>query len=229
MSAKFEQSTSAGATATSVQATFSVNVKAGSTLVATTRIDTEAGITSSISDSLNGAWPARDMAQVETVDVHRSEIFKFYNTVAGVCTVTLSISGGVGHVLGLTILEYSGTLTTDPLDVTAGNQGADASVECGPVTMTKGGVIVTGWGYSFNQTTTLDADYAHLEQNTTGRLGSADRVTAAITDTAVHTASAANDWSSVTATYKEGPVPGAVIDYTAFPKPLIAERAQGVS
>jgi hypothetical protein len=69
--------------------------------------------------------------------------------------------------------------------------------------MTADGVIVTGLAAGGGQTLTLDTDYTELVANTTGRAHSAHRVTAAITDEAIHTWSESNLWTAATVTYKQ--------------------------
>ena len=203
------QDASAGATpAVTLKVAFGSNVTAGALIVVTARVGAT-GRTVTSTDTLANVY-SLDASKIQITDVHVNDIFSTYNSAGGANTVTINMSGA-GARMGMTIREYSGAATAvSPVDVSSNAIGADASVECGTLTMTKDGVIVTGWGYQNNQTTTLDTDYANLEQETTGRLGSAQRITTAITDEAIHTASASNNWSCVSVAYSEPAAGGAV-------------------
>lgn len=187
---------------TTVAVAYPSNVTSGNLLVCTTRGGDLSSQT--ISDNLGDAVAWTEAAGA-TADgdggLTRGKTFYKVCAASAACTVTLTMGNG-GVRRGLTIREYSGSHAT-PLDDTAGNTGADTSMECGSVTMTANGVIVTGWTHDSSQTTTADADYTQLVQNSTGRCGSAHRITTAITDEAIHTASASSNWAGFTATFKE--------------------------
>ena len=212
----------ANTSGSTVAVAFPSNVTSGGLIEVVARIS--ADTTCSITDTLLNTYTAGP-AILQATDSHK--VFKFW---------TISASGGANTVTatfgntlrkGIIIREFSGA-DAAPADDSATNTGADASVECGSVTMTADGLIVTGWGYSGTQTTTIDTDYTGLSENTTGRIGSAYRLTTAITDEAVHTASATNNWSAVTETYKESGGAPATAIRILFPAQTSAMGVGGV-
>lgn len=205
--AAFVQDASNGtALGTSVAVAFGSNVTAGNLITVVVRANTNDAPSWTVTDSLGNTY-VEDEAQFQSTDLTTTRIYRASNISGGANTVTFAGTNNIRR--GIVIKEFSGLDTTSPLDVTNSNQGTDASVECGSVTMTADGVIVIGWGYSGAQTTTIDTDYANLEQNTTGRLGSCNRVTTAITDECINTASASNNWTACTVTYKNASAGGA--------------------
>lgn len=192
---------------TTVAVAYPGNVTSGNLLVCTTRCG-DLG-SQAISDNLGDAVSWTEAAGA-TADgdsgLTRGKTFYKIAGASAACTVTLTI-GTSGVRRGLAIREFSGS-DASPLDDTAGNTGADTSMECGSVTMTANGVIVTGWTHSSTQTTTIDTDYTESVENTTGRCGNAHRITSAITDEAIHTASANSNWAGFTATFKEAGAAG---------------------
>jgi|SRR5688572_21907207 len=194
------QKISAGsAAATSVNAVFPGNVTAGNNIHVGVVVDV-VGRTLTVSDSLGNTYALDQSVPFDT----NTKVIATYtakNITGGACTVTFGISGASTRI-GISVREFSGEHTTAPLDQIGSGNGADSSVECGSVTMTAAGVIVTVHGMQNNTTTTLDTDYAELSENTTGRLAMGHRVTAAITDQAIHTLSGATDWGASTTTYK---------------------------
>jgi len=202
------QLAAAGSTAagTTVAAAFPGNVTSGNLLTCTTR--TSVDDTHTISDDLADGVPwVEDNTVLHAVDLHRSRVFSKKAGASAACTVTLTT--GTSQRRGLTIREFTNPATTH-LDDAATGQGADASVECGSVTLANQGAILSAWSYQGGQTTTLDTDYVSLVENTTGRVGCGHRISAAATDEAVHTASAINNWAGLDTAYvSPAPVGGA--------------------
>jgi hypothetical protein len=205
------QKASAGsASATSVQAAFPGNVTAGSNIHVGVGVDA-VGRTLTITDNLGNTY---ELDQSVVYDGNTKTVAQYTakNVSGGACTVTFGISGA-GARVAISIRECSGEDTTTPLDQVASGNGSDSSVECGSVTMTVAGIIVTAHGMQNNTTTTLDTDYAELSENTTGRIAMGHRITAAITDQAIHTLSGNTDWGASTTTYKEAAVGGGFVPY----------------
>lgn len=213
----------AGAT---VAVAFPGNVTSGNLLVCTTRGGdlSSQTITDNLADGVSWTEAAGATADGDG-GLTRGKTFYKIAGASAACTVTFTM-GNSGLRRGLTIREFSGS-DAAPLDDTAGNTGADTSIECGSVTMTVAGAIVTGWTHDSSQTTTLDADYAELVQNSTGRCGSAHRITSAITDQAIHTASANSNWAGFTATFKEaGAGGGSILLFVARDMANIADMKE---
>lgn len=200
------QKISAGsASATSVNATLPGNATAGNNIHVGVNMDV-VGRTLTVSDGLGNTYTLDQSipydGNTKTVATYTAK-----NIAGGACTVTFAISGAAARI-AVSVREFSGEDTTTPLDQVGSGTGSDSSVECGSVTMTAAGVIVTAHGMQNNTTTTLDTDYAELSENTTGRIAMGHRVTAAITDQAIHTLSANTDWGASTTTYKEASAGG---------------------
>jgi hypothetical protein len=150
----------AGTTA-STTISFASNVTAGNTLFLDVRVGAN-GVTITVSDNLNGTWPA--------VDVQSNQVggeincFSFPNTKAGACTVTVGLSAS--NTLRLAVEEVSGLVSSSVLDQTATNLAASGTAATvGPITVTTPSSYVRFILDSFNGQTysnfglwNLDAD-----------------------------------------------------------------------
>jgi hypothetical protein len=233
MSAGYVQKAANGeSVGTTVAVAFPSNVTVGNQIVVTIR-KRLAGETGSISDNLGNTYTAVEVDQ----NVDGSEPASFYRcksiATGGACTVTYTASGTSGRH-GITVREFSGLDSSAALDASNKNTGSgDASVECGAVTTSAAGVIVTGVSTGGGQTLTADSDYAEAISNTTGRASSAHRITTtALTgEEAIHTLSAAVAWGSVVGAAKEaaGPVTHATTGVLVGPGAAVAGTASSAT
>lgn len=202
MAAAFVQDASNGATpVTSVAIAFASDVTAGNQLNVIVRSLTSDVGSWTITDTLLHTY-VEDVTTTSEAGLVTIKTYRVSNCSGGANTVTFAGSGSQRR--GIVVKEFSGLDTTSPLEDSEVNSGSgDTSVEFGSVTLAGDGLILIGWCYNSGQTTTLDTDYANLEENTTGRCGAANRViTGGITDAAINTASATVDFGAVAAGYK---------------------------
>jgi hypothetical protein len=138
-------------TATTIAATFPRAVRATSTLVAFIQ-STDTATSATISDSVNGSWPAA-IASVDDTDstaLAWSAIFAIKNTAAGTPTVTATY-GASTSFRGIVIMEIA-NVSTSALDKnTQQNQatpgtGADGVTSGNTATLTAQPNIVLGFG-----------------------------------------------------------------------------------
>lgn len=101
---------------TTVSKAFAGAVTAGNTLFAIVGTPANPTNTFSMSDSVNGAWPAADFSNAGA-GVAAVAVFRFQSTGAGTPTVTATMTGAAASMF-ITIIEVSG-LAASPLDQTA--------------------------------------------------------------------------------------------------------------
>jgi hypothetical protein len=138
--------------------TFTVTrtVAAGSVLVLFATFDYSNGVTSAtVSDNLNGAWPAAlnlvggSPNVDDTVDTQRLMAFVFRGTAAGSLTATITYVGATGAFRGLRIVEVTGANTSAAVDGAIGQSqitvgtGTDA-VTSGNFTTANTPVLIVG-------------------------------------------------------------------------------------
>jgi len=134
---------------TTISAAFDSNVTAGNLIVVSV-MDDNGGTISSVTDSRGNTY------QQATTTVwigtgRRTWVYYAYNVAAGATNVTTTFAGaGQANML---IHEFSGILTTDPLDGKAATKSADSG---------------TSLPVSANFTTTVDGDLIFAHFNTAG-------------------------------------------------------------
>lgn len=109
-------------------------VTAGNTLLAIVGTPQNPTNTFSMSDSVNGSWPAADISNAG-VGQNAVAVFRLQSTGAGTPTVTATMTGTAAPMF-LTIIEMSG-LAASPLDQTASAvTGAGIAPAAGPTAST---------------------------------------------------------------------------------------------
>lgn len=129
---------------------------------------------------------------------------------SGANTVTVSHASSTARK-GLAIYEISVLDTTAPFDDSSAATGTGTSVDAGSITMTAGGVILSGFRGS-TSVTAYDSDYTNTQVDATATLASALRFTSAITDSAVHTIPSTT-WNAIIANFKDAAAGGGAIGY----------------
>src|SRR5205807_4062956 len=108
----------------SLSASFSASNIAGDLVIAAVRMSTTSQ-TVTVTDSA-GNFYADAVAQSQTADGHQIHIFYAANIHGGANTVRATFSGTNNHPW-LSVYEYSGLTTTNPLDQVGHAQGSDNS------------------------------------------------------------------------------------------------------
>src|SRR5206468_2400249 len=115
--------TTEGTAAGSVSAAFSANNIAGNLIIAFVRMSSTSQ-TVSLTDSAGNFY--RDaVSQAQAADGHQIHIFYAANIRGGANTVRATFSGTNNHPW-LAVYEYSGLVTTNPLDQVTHAQGSDS-------------------------------------------------------------------------------------------------------
>jgi hypothetical protein len=130
-------------------------------------------------------------------------VYYAYNVAGGTNTVSLSISGTATRV-GVSVREYRGFGTANPLDQSAAAGGSSAFLNSGMVTTTAANELIIGFGTTSNTATfTAGAGFGNLLQNFAGRLASQDKiVSSAGTYNSTMSINPAFGWSSMVVTFK---------------------------
>lgn len=172
------------ASATSITVTFSNPVSAGSLLVAAVQTPNTTGLT--VKDSVNGSvnWSVANNHSTSN-SANDGGLWFWANTAAGTPTVTVTLAAGN---VAVAIGEYSGVVTTTPLDkngatdhtgatITSGsltNTGTNGDLCVGMTTQTTQNVAVSnstsGWSIDVNGTpnATQNIELASFVQGTAG-------------------------------------------------------------
>lgn len=126
--------------------TITKTVAAGSVLVLFATLDYSNGVTgATVSDNLNGAWPAQlspSSPEDDTVDTQRLAAFVFRNTAAGSLTATITYVGATGAFRGLWLMEVTGANVSAAVDGNAGQ--SQITVGTGTDAVTSGNFTTTG-------------------------------------------------------------------------------------
>jgi hypothetical protein len=187
---------------TSLNVAFTSANTAGNLIVVTARTSTQ-NRTWTLSDTRgNTYYLAR---QFNSTDEPNADlrVYYAYNVAAGANSVSLSISGAATR-LGLSVREYRGFGSANPLDQSAAASGSSAFLNSGTVTTTTADELIVGFGTTSNTATfTAGAGFSNLLQNFAGRLASQDRiVSSAGTYNSTMSISPAFGWSSMVVTFK---------------------------
>jgi hypothetical protein len=168
----FVQGASNSTSGTTMNVTYGSGVGTGHLLVGMFRT---AG-TTSVSDSLNGAWTKA----VGTSDGLNSI---WYRPNASAGTTTVTVSGTASASIRAVIAEYSGVATTTPLDGTACNTGTGTSATTGSTASVPAGELAFAGVGMFDSPITVSAGTgATLRNQLTGANGtSADEDVASTT------------------------------------------------
>jgi hypothetical protein len=147
-STAYVQSASGSASGASLEVSYTTNVQAGDLLVGKFR----ANGTTSVSDSVNGAWTKAASTTSEGVT---HSVWYRQNAAAGKTKVTVSgaTSGSLRAVLG----EYSGVATSGALDQTSCNQGTTTSVTTGATASVGAGDLLFAGVGAFEHPITVTA------------------------------------------------------------------------
>ena len=93
-----------------------------------------------------------------------------YNAAGGATTINFD-SGNTGAYTSITIAEFSGVMTTEPIDVSDTNTGTGTAVTAGPITPTVSGDMLFGGMTSMASgavTIAPDGDYTELQEYENG-------------------------------------------------------------
>jgi len=112
----------AGSVSSSTTLAYTSNVTVGNSLLVVLRKGGTTG-TITLSDNLNGTWGAADDT-LQVTNTGQMTLWRFSNTAAGACTITVSISGAT-QTLRFIIAEYEGNFG---LDTVGHNQGSSTSL-----------------------------------------------------------------------------------------------------
>lgn len=150
--------------------TFSSNVTAGSLLVCCVSSYGALEGLQLVSDNLNGNWTRIFWTTGGDGSLQLSMWYK-YNSAGGTCTVTVkSLSSGTAYV-SFNINEFSGALTTDPIDGFDTNVATSTAVSGGPVDPTVTNDLLIGNMTSMASsavTIAKDADYTQIDEYENG-------------------------------------------------------------
>ena len=187
---------------TSVSASFSAAPTANHLLVAIVGTDT------SVTISTPGGWSSA----INQSGTPGQAIF--YKVASGSESNTVTVTVSSGTQMGLQIYEYSGVVTTSPLDQTASLTGSSSSPSSGSVTTTQAnelliaGVVIqartsfSNWTNSFNE----ESDFQNVGGSPKRSYAGADRiVTATGTYSTTATTTASGAWRGQIASFKALP------------------------
>lgn len=119
------------ASGSSIPLAFGVNVKSGSYLLCHFSYDNSGGTVNSCGDSLNGGW-TQILTVLNTPNAQRSQVWYYFNSLAGANTVTANLSGGIGF-RRMAILEVAGCEPQAP-DKSGSGIGTSTALSSGSVT-----------------------------------------------------------------------------------------------
>lgn len=190
---------------TSSTLAFGSNNTAGNFIAVCIRIGTEPSITITVSDSNSNTY-ASALQFNDTTGINTVAIVYAANIAGGANTITVSYAGG-SATLRFSIAEYSGVVTSSPVDVTGSNQGTGTALDSGSVTTTTNGDLIIGVMVNANgRTWTAGTGYTSEEQVPTGatsKLMFEDKIqstSGAVSASA--TISSSDQWSAGIATFK---------------------------
>ena len=191
---------------TSVVVTLDGAVAAGNLLVGFLYYADSAG-TLSISDTVNGSWPAQILQQFRPSNDRRIAAFAFENSAAGTPTITGSTTG-TSNVIAIVVCEVTGVLTSGALSQQASASGTSATPSSGTLTPAGGFEFFVGGAFADANTWSLGSGYSNLilDNSTPGsqreamesrRHNAADAVTFSITS---------SQWACIGLTFSESAV-----------------------
>ncbi len=204
-------------------------VSAGSLLVAVIGTFT-AGITLTVSDSVNGAWTQAGSYSVGTDTNSRISIWYFENSGAGTPTLTVAVSSTV--YVSLALHEYTGCLTSGALRSTVTNTeagSATTSATTGTCTATAGDLVVAGYcqGSALVISNTVASPFTIRADGIYGAVGeglaTADDVNAPGNEGATFTILPAVRWAAIAASFKPSAV--TISPWWYYSSPTIGQGA----
>ncbi len=209
---------------TTIAKAFTSNVTAGSLLIAIADCDTNASA-SGVSDGVN-TW-TRATNQIWNFSSHSLEVWSASNVAAGATTVTMTFTASSNNVL--IIAEYSGVVTSTPLDQVAAAQSGDG-INSTPAdsgntaTTTQADELQIGATVAFDATHTAANGFTQQGIVTNGisssTLSLQDKTVAATgAYQSQTTLGAANQWAAAIATFK--------LTTTPTPRRLLLLRVGG--
>lgn len=155
-------------------------------------------------DSLGQTW-SEAQSQSQTTDANVMKIVYFANTAGGANSLSCTWTGG-GATFRCGISEYSGVVTTSPLDQHTSAQGAGTAADSGNVTPTQDNeLIIQAASNSNSGTFTIGTGTkrVNVPDSVSTRIAGGEEIqTAATTRSSAWTLGASGNWSSLIATFK---------------------------
>jgi hypothetical protein len=194
-----------GSAVASVVAAFPSNNTAGNLIIAFVRMSTTSQ-TVAITDTLGNSY-TEAVSQPQAADGHQIHVFYAKNILGGANTVTAIFSSTNNHPW-MTVYEYSGLDTANPLDQTAKSQGSGSVVNTGPTaTISVANELVfaaTGLPASYVGTAIAGTGYTLTQQDSgTSRAANENELATALQPvTGRFTLSASTSWSAVVTTFR---------------------------
>ena len=121
-----QSNSNAGSSATTRAVTFGSNVSSGSLLVACVWWNSDTDDVTSVADSLGQTFVRAIIATSSAIG-ERCAIYYKHNSASGACTVTLTTS--VARASVIDVFEFTGGITTDPIDKTVAAASAGGSAD----------------------------------------------------------------------------------------------------
>jgi len=198
---------------------FGSNVGTGNLLLCLVISNASTAATFTVNGSVNGSYTSA----VRVVSGNFvAELFYKSNSSAGIETVTVSSSNGLGS-LSMAISEYSGVATTGPLDGTNSGSGTDASPVTGSVSVAGGGeLLYGGMGTLLGVSDTITPGSGFTERFegnasvTLNGVEAEDKIVSAA-QTVTWSLSGANSWVAVAASFKAASAVGPWYDRRVIP------------
>jgi methionine-rich copper-binding protein CopC len=195
-----------GSSVAAVSAAFAGANTAGNLILAFVRMSTTTQ-TVTVSDTAGNSY-SQAASQVQSGDGHQIHLFYAPNVKAGANTVTATFSGTNTHPW-LSVYEYSGLSTANPLDKTAAAQGSSSTPSSGATAATSSAneLLFSGLGLPSGSSTTVTAGSTYTLMQQDASSGGSRAATQGATASAAgayagsFTLSASAAWSAVVATF----------------------------